>query len=46
MPPMPALFDRAVQSVIHRSPNYFVLTVIGIALLTFFTWGVFGPEPS
>lgn len=25
--------------------GYFVLTVIGIALLTFFGWGLFGPEP-
>ncbi|MDP3349883.1 MAG: heavy metal translocating P-type ATPase [Hydrogenophaga sp.] len=26
--------------------GYFVLVVVGIALLTFFAWGVFGPEPS
>lgn len=26
--------------------GYFVITVVGIALLTFFAWGVFGPEPS
>jgi Cu+-exporting ATPase len=25
--------------------GYFVVTVIGIALLTFFAWGFFGPEP-
>jgi Cu+-exporting ATPase len=25
--------------------GYFVMTVIGIALLTFFGWGLFGPEP-
>ena len=26
--------------------GYFVVIVVGIALLTFFTWGFFGPEPS
>jgi Cu+-exporting ATPase len=26
--------------------GYFVVTVVGIALLTFFAWGFFGPEPS
>ncbi len=26
--------------------GYFVMTVVGIALLTFFVWGFFGPEPS
>jgi Cu+-exporting ATPase len=26
--------------------GYFVVTVVAIALLTFFTWGVFGPQPS
>ncbi|MDO8769232.1 MAG: copper-translocating P-type ATPase [Burkholderiaceae bacterium] len=26
--------------------GYFVVTVVGIALLTFFGWGFFGPEPS
>ena len=26
--------------------GYFVLVVVGIALLTFFVWGLFGPEPS
>jgi Cu+-exporting ATPase len=26
--------------------GYFVVTVVGIALLTFFVWGYFGPEPS
>jgi len=26
--------------------GYFVLTVVGIALLTFFAWGFFGPQPS
>ena len=26
--------------------GYFILAVVGIALLTFFGWGLFGPEPS
>ena len=26
--------------------GYFVLAVIGIAFLTFFAWGLYGPEPS
>jgi Cu+-exporting ATPase len=26
--------------------GYFVVTVVGIALLTFFAWGLFGPEPA
>ncbi len=26
--------------------GYFVLSVVGIALLTFFAWGFFGPEPG
>jgi len=26
--------------------GYFVVTVVGIALLTFVVWGIFGPEPS
>lgn len=26
--------------------GYFVVTVVAIALLTFFIWGLFGPEPS
>jgi len=26
--------------------GYFVVTVVGIALLTFIGWGLFGPEPS
>ncbi|MCY7319808.1 MAG: heavy metal translocating P-type ATPase [Ramlibacter sp.] len=26
--------------------GYFVVTVVGIALLTFFAWGFFGPQPS
>ena len=26
--------------------GWFVLVVVGVALLTFFAWGLFGPEPS
>ncbi len=26
--------------------GYFVIVVVGIALLTFFVWGLFGPQPS
>ena len=26
--------------------GYFVVTVVAISLLTFFIWGIFGPEPS
>ena len=26
--------------------GYFVVAVVGIALLTFFAWGLFGPEPA
>jgi Cu+-exporting ATPase len=26
--------------------GYFVVTVVGIAVLTFFAWGFFGPQPS
>ena len=26
--------------------GYFVVTVVAVALLTFFVWGLFGPEPS
>ncbi len=26
--------------------GYFVVTVVAVALLTFFAWGLFGPEPS
>jgi Cu+-exporting ATPase len=26
--------------------GYFVMAVVGIALMTFFGWGLFGPEPS
>jgi Cu+-exporting ATPase len=33
-----------LQRMADTVAGYFVLTVIGIALLTFFVWGIFGPE--
>ncbi len=33
-----------MQRMADTVAGYFVLTVIGIALLTFFAWGLFGPE--
>lgn len=35
-----------MQRMADQVAGYFVVTVIGIALLTFFGWGVFGPSPS
>jgi Cu+-exporting ATPase len=35
-----------MQRMADRVAGYFVVTVVSIALLTFFVWGVFGPEPS
>ena len=35
-----------MQSMADQVAGYFVLGVVGIALLTFFAWGFFGPEPS
>ncbi|MEO6746645.1 MAG: heavy metal translocating P-type ATPase [Caldimonas sp.] len=35
-----------MQRMADRVAGYFVVTVIGIALLTFFGWGLFGPQPS
>ena len=35
-----------MQRIADRVAGYFVVTVVSIALLTFFAWGVFGPEPS
>ncbi|MDQ6680698.1 MAG: copper-translocating P-type ATPase, partial [Pseudomonadota bacterium] len=35
-----------MQRMADRVASYFVVTVIGIAVLTFFAWGVFGPSPS
>jgi P-type Cu+ transporter len=34
-----------MQRMADRVAGYFVLTVVGVALLTFVAWGVFGPEP-
>jgi len=35
-----------MQRMADRVAGYFVVTVIGIAILTFFGWGFFGPQPS
>jgi Cu+-exporting ATPase len=35
-----------MQRMADRVAGYFVVTVIGIAVLTFFGWGLFGPQPS
>ena len=35
-----------MQRMADRVAGYFVVTVIGIAVLTFFAWGLFGPQPS
>ena len=35
-----------MQRMADQVAGYFVVTVVGIALLTFFAWGLFGPEPS
>jgi Cu+-exporting ATPase len=35
-----------MQRMADRVAGYFVVTVVGIALLTFVAWGVFGPQPS
>jgi len=35
-----------MQRMADRVAGYFVVTVIGIAILTFFGWGIFGPQPS
>ena len=35
-----------MQRMADKVAGYFVVTVVGIALLTFFGWGIFGPEPS
>jgi len=35
-----------MQRMADLVAGYFVVTVVGIALLTFFVWGLFGPEPS
>jgi P-type Cu+ transporter len=46
---MVALAQRSrapMQRMADSVAGYFVVTVVGIALLTFFGWGLFGPEPS
>ena len=35
-----------MQRMADQVAGWFVLAVIGIAVLTFFAWGFFGPEPS
>ncbi len=35
-----------MQRMADKVAGYFVVTVVGIALLTFFGWGLFGPSPS
>jgi P-type Cu+ transporter len=44
---MQAQRSRApMQRMADQVAGYFVVTVVGLALLTFFTWGMFGPQPS
>ena len=44
---MQAQRSRApMQRMADHVAGYFVITVVLIAVLTFFVWGVFGPEPS
>ena len=35
-----------MQRMADQVAGYFVVSVVSIALLTFFGWGLFGPEPS
>lgn len=35
-----------MQRMADKVAGYFVITVVGVALLTFVVWGIFGPEPS
>ena len=35
-----------MQRMADTVAGYFVVAVVGIAVLTFFAWGFFGPEPS
>ncbi len=35
-----------MQRMADKVAGYFVVTVVSIALITFFVWGFFGPEPS
>jgi P-type Cu+ transporter len=46
---MVALAQRSrapMQRMADRVAGYFVVGVVGVALLTFFAWGLFGPAPS
>jgi P-type Cu+ transporter len=46
---MVALAQRSrapMQRMADVVAGYFVVSVVAIALLTFFAWGLFGPEPS
>jgi Cu+-exporting ATPase len=44
---MQAQRSRApMQRMADHVAGYFVVTVVVIAILTFFVWGIFGPEPS
>jgi P-type Cu+ transporter len=44
---MQAQRSRApMQRMVDQVAGYFVMTVVGIAVLTFFVWGFVGPEPS
>jgi Cu+-exporting ATPase len=35
-----------MQRMADRVANYFVVTVVSVALLTLLAWGLFGPDPS
>ncbi len=35
-----------MQRMADTVAGYFVVTVVGVAILTFLAWGLFGPEPS
>jgi Cu+-exporting ATPase len=44
---MQAQRSRApMQSMADRVAGYFVVTVMGVAVLTLLVWGIFGPNPS
>ena len=44
---MQAQRSRApMQRMADQVAGYFVMAVVSIALLTFFAWGLFGPQPS
>ena len=46
---MVALAQRSrapMQRMADTVAGYFVVTVVGVAMLTFLAWGLFGPEPS